>query len=87
MDGKAQPVDVICVCTTEGDIRPLRLRLSESGQSLRVDIDQILQVDNNLRFGAETITFVCGATVFQHRIKFSLKYCVQSRRWSIIYMS
>ena len=83
MTEKAQPVDVICVCTTEGEIRPLRLRVAEAGQTLRVDIDQILRIDKNAHFGSESITFQCSAMVFRHRLNFCLKYCVRSARWFV----
>ena len=81
MEERAQPVDVICVCTAEGEIRPLRFRLTDGGQALRVDIDQILQVNRDVHFGSESITFQCGAVLFRQRLSFSLKYCVRAGKW------
>ena len=37
------PVDVISVCSADGSIKPLRIRLEdENHQLLRVDIDEII---------------------------------------------
>ena len=78
-------VDVICVCTTEGDIRPLRLRLKDGADGwIRVDIDQILRVDQDRRFGSESITFLCGGQVRDCRRFFEIKYAVRSHVWSIL---
>ena len=39
------PVDVISVCSAEGEIRPLRLRLENEIKELqRVDIEEIIRV-------------------------------------------
>ena len=41
MEQKICPVDVICVCSADGDIRPLRFRMeNEAHQLIRVDIDE-----------------------------------------------
>ena len=40
-----QPVDVISVCSANGDIKPLRLRMEdEEHQLLRVDIHEIISM-------------------------------------------
>ena len=40
------PVDVISVCSAEGEIRPLRLRMEdESRQMLRINIDEIVYIE------------------------------------------
>ena len=38
-----RPVDVISMCSADGEIRPLRLRMEdEEHQLLRIDIDEIV---------------------------------------------
>ena len=85
MEDHSQPVDVICVCNADGELRPLRLRLENGDkQTLRVDIEQILQVDKNMCFGAESISFLCEATVFRRRHRFYMKYSIRSHTWSLL---
>lgn len=85
MDRAPQKVDVICVCNADGQIRPLRLRLEEDGLGwIRVDIDQILHIDQDHRFGSESITFLCGGQVNDRRRLFCIKYAVRSHVWSLL---
>lgn len=85
MERKDRPVDVICVCNADGGIRPLRLRLEdEDRQMVRIDIDEILHVDQNLCFGTETIVFLCGALVGNRRRIFEMKYSVRTHTWCIL---
>ena len=44
LEQKICPVDVISVCSADGEIRPLRFRMEETHQLLRVDIDEIISV-------------------------------------------
>jgi hypothetical protein len=78
-------VDVICICNADGEIRPLRLRLADERTGwVRVDIDQILRIDRDQRFGSESITFLCGAQIHDRRRIFCIKYAVRSHVWSIL---
>ena len=78
-------LDVICVCNADGEIRPLRLRLEDDAEGwIRVDIDQILRVDRDRRFGSESITFLCGGQVRDRRRLFQIKYAVRSHIWSLL---
>ena len=42
MDGNICPVDVISVCSANGDIRPLRLRMEDEEHQLLLFIDLFL---------------------------------------------
>ena len=85
MERGAQSVDVICICNADGEIRPLRLRLADERTGwVRVDIDQILRIDRDVRFGSESITFLCGGQVNDRRRLFSIKYAVRSHVWSLL---
>ena len=79
------PVDVISMCSTNGDIRPLRLRMeSEDHQLLRVDIDEVISSKKIQYVGIEAWVFLCRATVRQNRWLFELKYTIRSHSWSIV---
>lgn len=79
------PVDVISMCSANGDIRPLRLRMeSEDHQLLRVDIDEIISSKKIQYVGIEAWVFLCRATVREKRWLFELKYTIRSHSWSIL---
>ena len=79
------PVDVISVCSANGDIRPLRLRMeSEDHQLLRVDIDEIVSSKMIQYVGIEAIVFLCRATVEQKKWLFELKYTVRTHNWCLM---
>lgn len=81
----ACPVDVICVCSTDGSIRPLRLQLADdSKQLIRINIDQILDTKHIPYSGIEAQIFVCRGTFADKQILFELKYTIRSHSWQLL---
>lgn len=79
------PVDVICVCSANGDIRPLRLRMEdEQHQLLRVDIDEVISCKPIQYVGIEARIFLCRATVKGKRWLFELRYTIRSHSWCLL---
>lgn len=77
-----QPIDVISVCSANGDIRPLRLRMEdEQHQLLRVDIDEIISVRPIQFVGIEAQIFLCKAQVAGKQWLFELKYTIRTHSW------
>ena len=77
-----QPVDVISVCSANGDIRPLRLRMEdEQHQLLRVDIDEIISMRPIQFVGIEAQIFLCKARVAGKQWLFELKYTIRTHSW------
>ena len=85
MEQSICPVDVISVCSTDGRIRPLRLRMEDDVQQLfRVDIDEIISIKEIKYVGIEAFIFLCSATVRQHRWLFELKYSIRTHTWCVV---
>lgn len=79
------PVDVISVCSANGDIRPLRLRLEdEKHQLLRVDIDEVVSCREVQYVGIEAHIYLCRATVYGKKWLFELKYTIRSHSWCFL---
>lgn len=79
------PVDVISVCSANGDIRPLRMRMEDEGhQLLRVDIDEVISMKPVQYVGIEAHIFLCRATVQGRRWLFELKYTIRSHSWCFL---
>lgn len=77
-----RPVDVISVCSADGEIRPLRLRMEdEEHQLLRVDIDEIVSMKPIQYVGIEAQIFLCKAMVKGREWLFELKYTIRSHCW------
>lgn len=83
MEAHSRPVDVISVCTTEGEIRPLRLRVNEEHRLLRMDIEDILKIDEVSRIGIEGYIFHCRARSEEGQKMLELKYSIRSHSWSL----
>ena len=82
MELQNRPVDVIAVCSANGDIRPLRFRMEdEKHRLLRVDIDEVISSKQILYVGIEAQIFLCKATVEGRRWLFELKYTIRSHCW------
>ena len=59
---QSKPVDVISVCSADGEIRPLRFRMEdEKHQLLRVDIDEVISSKPIQYVGIEARIFLCRA--------------------------
>ena len=85
MEQTVRPIDVICVCSANGDIRPLRVRITdESHHILRIDIDEIVNIRPVQYVGIEATIFLCRATVGQKACFLELKYTIRSHSWSLI---
>ena len=81
------PVDVISMCSANGDIRPLRLRMeAEDHQLMRVDIDEVVSSKPIQYVGIEAILFLCRAMVEEQERLFELKYTIRSHRWQFMRM-
>lgn len=79
------PVDVICVYSANGDIRPLRFRTEdEQHQLLRVDIDEVVSCREVQYVGIEAQIFLCSATIHGKKALFELKYTIRSHSWCLL---
>ena len=84
MEQKVYPVDVISMCSADGQIRPLRLRMEdEEHQLLRVDIDEIVSMKPVQFVGIEAQIFLCKAKVKGKEWLFELKYTIRSHCWCL----
>ena len=85
MEHRNCPVDVISVCSANGDIRPLRLRLEdETHQLLRIDIAEIVSRKEIQYVGVEAHIFLCRAWVREREWLFELKYTIRSHNWCLL---
>lgn len=85
MEQNICPVDVIAMCSANGDIRPLRFRMEdESHQLLRIHIDEIISSRKIQYVGIEAQVFLCRATVEGRRWLFELRYTIRSHSWCLL---
>ena len=85
MEQNIYPVDVICMCSANGDIRPLRLRMSDDVLGvLRINIDKVISSRSVQYVGIEATIFLCQATVEEKQWVFELKYTIRSHSWSLL---
>jgi len=82
MEQNSCPVDVISVCSAEGEIRPLRLRLPDERQELyRMDIEEVLSKKEIPYVGAETTVYLCRGRAWNRRWLIELKYSMRGHTW------
>ena len=84
MEVKNCPVDVISVCSADGQIRPLRLRMEDDAhQLLRIDIDEVISMKPIQYVGIEAQIFLCKAYVKGSQWLFELKYTIRTHSWCL----
>ena len=87
MEQNICPVDVICMCSANGDIRPLRLRMTdEKHQLMRIDIDEVINIRPVQYVGIEAKIFLCRATMDGRQKLFELKYTIRTHSWCLMRM-
>ena len=85
MEQTIYPVDVISVCSAEGEIRPLRLQVEDREQrKIRIDIEEILKVQEIHYTGVEAHIFLCRGRVEDWEMLFELKYTFRSHTWHLL---
>ena len=85
MEQRICPVDVISMCSADGQIKPLRLRMEdEDHQLMRVDIDEIVSCKQVQYVGIEAFIFLCRATVRENRWLFELRYTIRTHTWCLL---
>ena len=84
MGAGVQPVDVISMCSANGDILPLRLRMEdEEHQLLRIDIQEVVSSKKIQYVGIEAHVFLCRAEVKGKQWLFELKYTIRPHSWCL----
>lgn len=82
MEGVHIPVDVICVCGADGQLRPLRLRIpNRDDLSPRIEILDVLRTDDISYIGAEARRFLCRGKLEARECVVELRYAVRSHIW------
>ena len=85
MDGNRSKVDVISVCSADGEIRPLRLQFQDDQQQLfRVNIHEVVSKTEIQYVGVEALVFLCRAWVAGREWLFELKYSIRSHSWCLM---
>lgn len=79
------PVDVISVCSAEGEIRPLRLRMSDARQEMiRIQILESVKIKEIPYAGVEAHIFRCRGKYEDQEMVFDLKYTFRSHSWCLL---
>lgn len=85
MEQTMRPVDVISVCSAEGEIRPLRLRVADGTEELfRIDIEEIVSTREIPYVGVESTIFLCRAKAWDRRWLIELKYAFRTHTWYLL---
>ena len=85
MEQTVCPVDVISICSANGEIRPLRMRLEDDDHQLkRINIEEIISVKYIQYVGIEAQVFLCRATVRGKSLLFELKYTIRTHSWCLM---
>lgn len=84
METWIRPVDVISLCSTKGELKPLRLRVEENEENIRIDIQDVVSVKEIPYTGAEAKIFLCRALIHGRSCMIELKYTVRTHCWTLL---
>ena len=84
MDELNTPIDVISVCSADGEIKPLRFRMEGEAHTLRrIDLAQVISTRKIQYVGIEAHIFLCKALVEGKEWLFELKYTIRTHCWCL----
>lgn len=85
MEFRNQTVDVISLCCTDGEIRPIRLQMAgDNHRMIRIDICRILQSKDINYVGAEARLFSCMGKIGNLECMLELKYNFRTHIWELL---
>ena len=78
------PIDVICVCSAGGEMKPLRFQIKDSQhQMVRVNVDEVISVREIPYVGVEAKIYLCRGMVKGVQRLFELKYSIRTQCWRL----
>ncbi|MDO4478770.1 MAG: hypothetical protein Q4B73_07015 [Lachnospiraceae bacterium] len=79
------PIQIISVCSTKGDMTPLRFRFEDDRHELHtVTISRILSTKATAYGGVHCLQFTCLAPVGDRERQLTLRYNVLSHTWVLL---
>ena len=80
-----QPVDVIAMHSSDGEIIPIRFRVeNEQRERFRVDVVEIIRVTQIEYVGAEATVYQCKIKLGDRCTTAELKYKFRSHSWYLL---
>ncbi len=84
MEKKNCPVDMIALCSTDGNLVPIRFRFETEDHSMQtVTISEVVCSKQVSYVGREAMIYVCKAIMGEFERLLELKYSIQNHRWSL----
>ena len=85
MLSRVHPIDVISVCTADGEITPIRFRIETEENGLqRVDIAKVVSRKDIWCYGIESKIYLCKVQEGEYMRMYELRYSIRSHRWSLV---
>lgn len=79
------PIEMICVCSSDGSITPLRFRLEDERKCLQtVAVTRVISCKPIEYVGIESIEYLCMAKIGGHERLYALRYSLRTHRWSLL---
>ena len=77
-------IEMISVCSADGQITPLRFRLEDEENCLRtVAISQVMCAKPIQYAGIDAIQYLCKAVLEERERIFELRYTIRTHRWCL----
>lgn len=78
----AKPIEVVSYTDDKGDIRPLRFRIQNEDQTIKViKIDKVITKETEKLAGNYMLVFKCQSLIDNIQRLFEIKYELQTCKW------
>lgn len=80
-----QPIDMICVCASDGSLTPLRFRIFPKDQLAQTAaVTQVISCKPMRYIGIECVEYLCIAKLGEQEKPFTLRFDVRSHSWFLV---
>lgn len=85
MDACNIPIQVISLCSADGQMQPLRFRFEDEGHQVHtVNVVEVVDIRTVSYVGIEAFRYLCKAEEDGMRHLFELNYAVRAHRWALL---
>lgn len=74
-------IDMISWTSKDGSVTPVRFRLEESGKTIIIKVDHVIQTEKSKLGGSPTLSFLCSSIISNIEQVYELTCNCDSQKW------
>lgn len=81
-----KPVDMISYCSNSGSITPVKFKIKDSGETLTIKVDRIIDITKTKYAGKPIICYTCETIINDIEKRYEVRFFPDTLQWVIYKM-